>query len=88
MKHFLTILSLFVVLFIGGGEAHANIHATGSSAMFKSEIREQETDYRSNILRGYLESYNSPLAEEADTFVSIADKYNLDWRLLASIASG
>ena len=43
-------------------------------------------DARSKIIENFLRRYNSPLAEYGDDFVSVADKYNLDYRLLPSIA--
>jgi hypothetical protein len=33
-----------------------------------------------------LEKYNSPLVPYAGTFVETADKYNLDWKLVAAIS--
>ncbi len=47
-----------------------------------------EKDNRAEILKTYLESYNSPLAAHAQTFIDEADKNNLDWRLIAAIAGG
>jgi hypothetical protein len=43
-------------------------------------------DPRIKILRSYLEKYDSPLAPYASEFVAQADKYNLDWKLVAAIA--
>jgi hypothetical protein len=43
-------------------------------------------DPRIKILRSYLEKYDSPLAPYAQDFVASADKYNLDWKLVAAIA--
>lgn len=43
-------------------------------------------DARPEIVRQYLESYNSPLVPWADYLVQISDKYNLDYRLLPAIA--
>jgi hypothetical protein len=37
-------------------------------------------------LHAYLKSKNSPLAENAETFVDVADEYNIDYRLLPAIA--
>ncbi len=45
-----------------------------------------DADTRTHILRKFLQSYNSPLANHAGTFVTVADKYDLDWRLLPAIA--
>lgn len=43
-------------------------------------------DKRVRVLRAYLASHNSPLTDSAETFVSAADKYNLDWRFVAAIS--
>jgi len=44
-----------------------------------------EKDNRVETLKTYLESKNSPLAEFSDVFVEVADKYELDYRLLPAI---
>lgn len=41
---------------------------------------------RVEVLRRFLEKHDSPLAESADTFVVVADKYDLDYRLLPAIS--
>lgn len=43
------------------------------------------TDDRVDRLSAFLDKYHSPLSEYADTFILVADKYNLDWRLLPAI---
>lgn len=43
-------------------------------------------DARPEIIKNYLEAYNSPLLPYANFLVDIADKYNLDFRLLPAIA--
>lgn len=43
-------------------------------------------DARVEILRQYLDRYNSPLLPYAEDLVSTADKYGLDFRLLPAIA--
>jgi hypothetical protein len=43
-------------------------------------------DFRTQILEDYLSSHNSPLAGSASDFIYYADKYNIDWRLVAAIA--
>lgn len=43
-------------------------------------------DWRVLRLRSFFERYNSPAAEFAHDFVSAADSYELDWRLLPSIS--
>lgn len=43
-------------------------------------------DARPEIVRQYLDYYNSPLVPYADLLVQTADKYSLDFRLIAAIA--
>lgn len=45
-----------------------------------------EEDSRAKKLKGFLLANASPMANEADNFIVIADKYNLDWKLLPAIA--
>jgi hypothetical protein len=44
------------------------------------------SDSRSIALKEFLIDYNSPMYPYADTFISEADKYGLDWRLVVSIS--
>lgn len=44
------------------------------------------SDARSEIVRGYLASYNSPLEPYSGLIVEAADKYGLDFRLTTAIA--
>lgn len=43
-------------------------------------------DPRVIAMNKFLTHYHSPMANNAETFVQEADKYGLDWRLLASIS--
>ncbi|HXB11524.1 MAG TPA: glucosaminidase domain-containing protein [Bacteroidia bacterium] len=43
-------------------------------------------DNRAEILKAYLEQYNSPLADHADTFIKEADANNLDWKWVVAIS--
>jgi len=62
-------------------------HALGrDSAELTSTIQQPVKDSRVDILRDYLEAQNSPLADHAATFVEMADKYHLDWKLVAAIS--
>lgn len=44
------------------------------------------TDARSEIVKQYLEAYNSPLVPYSDFIVQTSDKYQLDFRLIPAIA--
>lgn len=46
----------------------------------------EKGDGRPFIIRGFFEQYKAVLSNHSQTFVEIADKYNLDYRLLPAIA--
>ena len=50
------------------------------------ENNKSGNDSRVKILAEYLKSQDSPLAANASDFVDYADKYNLDWKLVAAIS--
>ncbi len=50
------------------------------------EQKISNADNRVSRLYSFLISYNSPMAGSAATFIQVADKYHIDWRLLPSIA--
>ncbi len=85
MKKFLIIITVILLLFISTQDTFA-YEASRTSASLNSAIALKNEDNRIAILREYLEEKNSPLAPYAQDFVENADKYNLDWRLVASIA--
>ena len=43
-------------------------------------------DARANLIKEYLQSYDSPLLPYSETIVEIADKYGIDFRLTTAIA--
>lgn len=58
----------------------------GSSAQLSIKSTEIPYDKRIIILKEYLNKYNSPLVDSAETFVKSADIYQIDWRLLVAIS--
>ena len=62
------------------------VSESGTAATLAFHQAAIEPDTRVARLRMFLTSYDSPLAGEAETFVAQADKYNLDWKLVAAIA--
>lgn len=46
----------------------------------------EKLDPRTAALMEFFEARHSPLVNEATTFVTVADKYSLDWKLLPAIA--
>ncbi|MBU0569279.1 glucosaminidase domain-containing protein [Patescibacteria group bacterium] len=45
-----------------------------------------QVDPRITSLENFLEKHKSPLASLTETFIEVADEYELDWRLLPAIA--
>lgn len=43
-------------------------------------------DGRAKIIEDFFKGYNAPLSQYSHTFIEVADKYNLDWRLLPAIS--
>lgn len=50
------------------------------------EINSKRLGPQAQVLADYLAQYNSPLAPHAQDFIDAAREYNLDWRLVVSIA--
>jgi hypothetical protein len=85
-KVLIVVLTLSFILFGNIPNVYAQELAAGSSAALLKPAAQEATDSRVRILREYLEKYKSPLVPYAGTFVEIADKYNLDWKLVAAIS--
>ena len=66
--------------------AQATTARTSAALVTPFEQKETVVDNRAEILEKFLKSYNSPLASHAKTFVEEADKNNIDWKLVVSIA--
>lgn len=88
MKHYYALLpvALFIMATVLPHKAVANQKTSASSAAFARLTSVQAKDNRAQILQSYLKQYDSPMADSAQTFVTEADKYNLDWKLVVSIA--
>lgn len=61
----------------------AAIEADGAATLASHRA---SPDKRINQLRTFLLSHGSPLATSAEQFVTEADRFGLDWRLVAAIA--
>ncbi|MDO8570527.1 MAG: hypothetical protein Q7R97_02995 [Candidatus Daviesbacteria bacterium] len=86
MKKLIFIVILLLIILQTRTTAYAAEKAAGASAVLASIQAEKLPDNRAQNLKKILTSYNSPMADNADDFVRIADKYNLDWKLVAAIA--
>lgn len=83
---FIVLIAFIAIALFTPKESYAEEKASYSSAKIQSKLARAESDYRVNILRKYLQTYNSPLAENAEDFVKYADIYNLDWKFVAAIS--
>ncbi len=54
------------------------------NSVSKTDIKTE--DARVIVMQKFLFEYNSPMYPYSKTFITEADKYNLDWRLVASIS--
>lgn len=50
------------------------------------QVEGKKLDSRAKILSAYLANFDSPLKDNAQDFIDAADAYNLDWKMVASIA--
>jgi len=73
-------LSVFCVIPVRAQEV------SDSSASITKSAANFNFDYRVENLRKYLENFNSPLSLYAQDFVTFADKNEIDYRLVPSIA--
>lgn len=64
----------------------SNIYASDKSVLPQVETKIESSDARVEIIRQYLNKYNSPLEPYSKLLVETADKYDLDFRLLVAIA--
>ena len=78
-------ISILIIFFATSNVAIAAEISAGSSAALLKPVA-KEPDNRVIILREFLGQYNSPLVPFASDFVEIADKYDLDWKLVAAIS--
>ena len=90
MKTKQIILSIFVLLFtclVFANPVFAE-NAAGSSAklLAQNTPATASTDMRVQVLHDFLKDQGSPLANNAKDFVDNADKYDLDWKLVAAIS--
>lgn len=80
------VLVIFSTIFPKSVFAASDIVFNQSASMAALQTQQTHNDNRVQLLRGYLERYNSPLAPYANVFVEKADKYNIDWRLVVAIS--
>ncbi len=83
-KQIFAILIAFLAIFFFSKPVLAQEKVAGGSAVLETNL--SVPDRRVDKLKAFLESYDSPMADSAEAFVEIADKYGLDWKLVPAIA--
>lgn len=87
MKKIITIILIVLSLAISTQTAQAVSTTSASSALLAQAGKNASpADMRSKALENVFKRHNSPLVGEAATYVRLADKYNVDWKLLPSIS--
>lgn len=87
MKKIISIIILTVLfLSINPGLAAADSLVVSDSGRLIEARNDNNFDYRVFLLKNYLESHHSPLAESSEDFIAYADKYNIDWRFVPAIS--
>ncbi|MCL5433104.1 MAG: hypothetical protein M1524_03245 [Patescibacteria group bacterium] len=86
MKRILLIVMSLIFLSLPQKTQADQIPAKSTSANLATTQINIEKDNRVVILKEFLDTYNSPLSESAEDFVKSADKYDIDWKLVAAIS--
>ncbi len=86
MKTLITLSIAILALIFSAGTTFAKEEASKPSAKLEAKVKQEIPDNRAKILESYLNQTKSPLAPYAKDFVKSADKYNLDWKLVAAIS--
>ncbi len=84
MKKLLVSLGLLILFSLFLSRPAFASPVAGASAQLKNDTNQK--DERVEKLAFFLAGHNSPLSQFADCFVEAADKYGLDWKLLAAIS--
>ncbi len=63
-----------------------NLSVNNSADVLGASSGVYSSDPRVLAMRNFLVDYNSPMAPYAESFIVEADKYGLDWRLVAAIS--
>lgn len=85
MKRVMAIAILTIFFFFPFQPALANEIAGYSAVLTNEALGLPVPDERVLILEAFLKNYQSPLESFAPFFIQMADKYQLDWRLVPSI---
>lgn len=78
----LPLMAIFVLAHTFNGPKEPEMATNSSLDQKIQESKEQ----RIKALESFFEEVNSPLKDQSDTFVEVADKYGLDYKLLPAIS--
>lgn len=78
-------LIVFALFLIFAKNAYATPDNTDSQNS-QTQIEAKKIDRRAKILAAYLKQFDSPLQNHSQDFIEIADKYDVDWKLVPAIA--
>lgn len=83
---FAFLAAIIIAVSVSTQPVEASAKTSGSSATLLARAELKVEDRRTEILTAFLQSYNSPMTDSARTFITEADKNNLDWKFVVSIA--
>lgn len=82
LARFLAISVTVLILLLSSTTIKAEEGTASGIVKTSPEVIEKRTI----VLKAFLDKYNSPMKDNATDFVEAANEYNLDWKLVASIA--
>jgi hypothetical protein len=80
------LLAMMAAIILIPQRAYAQQSSASSATTQLPTVEKTGADLRVKILTNYLKQNNSPMVANAADFVAAADKYNLDWKLVAAIS--
>lgn len=87
MRQFALAVALLLATALFPTHIQAETHSASSAALAPQvQPVKQAEDNRVVALKNVFKRYNSPLAPYAKDYVSMADKYDVDWKLLPAIS--
>ncbi len=82
----LFVLILIILIFTFPFKVSAINNLTEQSALLKKSFPTNQEDSRVEVLKKFLEKYNSPLSIHSEFIVHVADAYRIPWYLLPAIS--
>lgn len=86
MKHIFLVIFIAILIHISAGNVMAQTPVSGASAHFKKVEEVPVVDNRAEVLERFLQSYNSPLANDSEDIVRIADEHGIPWTWIPAIS--